>query len=68
VLFKPTATHGFSCEILSPGDKPTKKYLIGVHSGPLLGWREDNPTNLNVVWYAKLIPEIIKGRKKDSIE
>jgi hypothetical protein len=68
VLFKPTVIRGLPWRVTSPSDIPTKKYLIGVHSGPLPGWREDNPTNLNVVWYAKSIPEIIRGKKKDSIK
>jgi hypothetical protein len=43
---------------------PQKKYLIGIHSGQLT--KED--TNLNMVWHAKSIPHIIKGKKKGAIE
>lgn len=41
---------------------PFKRLLIGIHSGQM----ED--TNLNVVWYAKLILDIIEGKKRDFIK
>lgn len=40
--------------ILKPQD-----YLIGIHSAQL-----EEDTNLNIVWYAKLIPEIICGKRE----
>ena len=43
--------------ILKPQDN-----LVGIHSGQL-----EEDTNLNIVWYAELIPEIICGKKIGSI-
>jgi hypothetical protein len=45
----------------SPVILKPQEYLIGIHSSQL----ED--TNLNIVWYAKLIPEIICSKKRGSI-
>lgn len=67
VLSKPIDFSQYPLVVTSDSEIQTKKYLIGIHSGALPGEREDNPTNLNIVYYAKLILEIIKGKKKDHI-
>lgn len=51
----------------SPVILKSTNYLIGINSGSHSRHPTDEDINLNNVWYAKLIPEIISGKKRGSI-
>ena len=62
VLLKPGIQFHFVPKMnLTPCDRKNK-VLIGIHSGQL-----DEDTNLNIVWYADLILDIINGKKRGAI-
>ncbi len=66
VLLKPSVVVRYNsghADVIMDRHESFKRYLLGIHSEQFIPVDsvEYDPTNLNVIWYAKLIPEIING-------
>lgn len=65
VLLQPTTVIRYTngrAEVVMDRKESFKRYLLGIHCAD---WDKYNQTNLNFVWYAKLITEIIEGNQDE---